>query len=269
MELEQIISSLEAMDPASRDRAIKMAMEQTKNMAWRPNPGPQTTAYFNEADELFYGGQAGGGKTDLVCGLALNEHQFSLLLRRTNKEASLLAERILAIKGDREGWNGQDHVLRLADSRRVDIGGVQHDGDEQKYKGSPHDLIAFDEVSDFAESQYRFIIGWNRTTSPGQRCRVVATGNPPTRPEGFWVLRYWGAWVDPNHPNPAQPGELRWYTTIAGEDHEVDGRGPHLVKGEKIVKIKSTASLNTKDMADYQKDIEIWAKQYGFVFNDE
>tara|TARA_R110002126_G_scaffold202696_1_gene350043 strand:+ start:631 stop:1017 length:387 start_codon:yes stop_codon:yes gene_type:complete len=41
------------------------------------------------------------------------------------------------------------------------------------------------------------------------------------------------------------------------------------VKGEKIVKIKSTASLNTKDMTDYQKDIEIWAKQYGFVFNDE
>jgi len=234
MRLEEIIESLEAMDPASREKAIKMAMDQTKSMVWRPNPGPQTDAYFCEADELFYGGQAGGGKTDVVCGLALTAHEFSLLLRRTNKEASLLAERVLAIKGDREGWNGQDHVLRL-DGKRIDIGGVQHDGDEQKYKGSPHDFIGFDEISDFTESQYRFIIGWNRTTTPGQRCRVVATGNPPTRPEGFWVLRYWGAWVDPNNPNPAKPGELRWYTTIAGEDHEVDGRGPHLVKGEKVV----------------------------------
>jgi hypothetical protein len=31
-------------------------------------------------------------------------------------------------------------------------------------------LWAFDEISDFSESQYRFIIGWNRTTIEGQRC---------------------------------------------------------------------------------------------------
>jgi len=90
----------------------------------------------------------------------------------------------------------------------------------------------FDEIADFSESQYRFIIGWNRSADPNQRCRVVAAGNPPTRIEGRWVIKYWGAWLDPTHPDPAKEGELRWYTTVDGEDREVDGPGPHLVGGE-------------------------------------
>jgi hypothetical protein len=116
----------------------------------------------------------------------------------------------------------------------VEFGGCQLEEDKQKYKGEPKDLIGFDEVSDFTESQYRFICGWNRSADKGQRCRVMAAGNPPTTPEGFWVLKYWGAWLDPTHPNPAKPGEIRWYTTIAEEDQEVDGPGPHLINGEEI-----------------------------------
>lgn len=116
--------------------------------------------------------------------------------------------------------------------RFVEFGGCQLEDDKQKYKGDPHDLIGFDEIADFTESQYRFIIGWNRSSDPDQRCRVVAAGNPPTRAEGRWVIKYWGAWLDPVHPHPALEGELRWYTTVAGEDREVDGPGPHLVGGE-------------------------------------
>src|SRR5205814_6502393 len=32
----------------------------------------------------------------------------------------------------------------------------------------------------------------------------------------------WGPWLDPQHPNPAEPGELRWFAMV---DHG-DGRGP-------------------------------------------
>jgi hypothetical protein len=80
----------------------------------------------------------------------------------------------------------------------------------------------FDEICHFTEGQFRTLIGWLRTDNPDIRQRVIAAGNPPTSAEGEWVKRFWGAWLDPQHPNPAKPGELRWYVTNEkGEDQEV------------------------------------------------
>lgn len=235
MNLQEVLEALSALPEGDRAKLAQEALEATKGQVFVPNPGPQTDAYFCEADELFYGGQAGGGKSALMVGLSLTEHKRSLLLRRTNKEASKFVEEIEDYLGSRDGFNGQKDQWRLADGRLIDIGGCQYEDDKQKYKGSPHDLIGFDEVSDFTESQYVFISGWNRSVDPGQRCRIVAAGNPPTTPEGLWVLRRWAAWLDPTHPNPAAPGELRWYTTGEdGSEIEVDGLGPHLVAGEMV-----------------------------------
>ncbi len=233
MSLKEIFAAFDVMPESRKAEVLRDVDRLVGGLMWYPNEGPQTTAYFSEADELFYGGQAGGGKSDLEIGLALTAHHRSLILRRTNKEALGLVERMTEVIGSRDGWSGQQGIWRLEHDATVEIGGCQLEDDKQRYKGSPHDLICFDEVSDFTESQYTFIIGWNRSTKPGQRCRVVAAGNPPTRPEGLWVLKRWAAWLDPTHHNPAKPGELRYYTT--GEDGleiEVDGPGPHLIGGE-------------------------------------
>jgi hypothetical protein len=123
---------------------------------------------------------------------------------------------------DDNGYNGQLQRWRL-DDRQIDIAGCEQD--KQRFKGDPHDLIVFDEGTDFLESQYRFIIGWKRSTDPKQRCRVIVASNPPTTAEGLWVVKYWGPWLDRTHPNPAKPGELRWFTTLKGEDREIDGPG--------------------------------------------
>lgn len=174
--------------------------------------------------------------SDLEIGLAINEHDRSLLLRRTNHEADGLIERMATILGTRDGYNSQKGIWRLPHNGYVvEVGGCQLETDKQKYKGNPHSLICFDEVSDFTESQYVFIGAWNRSANPKQRCRIVAAGNPPTRPEGLWVTKRWGAWIDPKHPNPAAPGELRWYTMgEEGVEVEVDGRGPHIIRGEEV-----------------------------------
>lgn len=232
MQLAEVLGALQGLAPAERAALEASALERTP--LWVPNPGPQTDAYFSEADELFYGGQAGGGKTDLVAGLALTEHRRSLILRRYGKDAISIAERVQEILGDAPYEFRQNPTTSLqVDDRKIDFGGCPEESDKQRYKGTPHDLIAFDEVSDFLKSQYRFIIAWNRSADPAQRCRVLCTGNPPTTAEGLWVIEHWGAWLDPNHPNPAKEGELRWYTTGAdGKDVEVDGPGPHFVEGE-------------------------------------
>lgn len=45
---------------------------------------------------------------------------------------------------------------RRLDNRLIEVGGCQILEDRQKYKGVPHDLICFDELSDFLEAQYTY-----------------------------------------------------------------------------------------------------------------
>ncbi len=243
--LAEILEALGALPEDEREALIAEAEEATRNLIWIPNPGPQIDAVECEADELFYGGQAGGGKSDLICGLALTEHEVSLLLRRQNTDTSALVDRLAEMKGNRDGIsNGTPKWCRVP-GHVIEIGGCLLEKDKQKYKGRPHDLIGFDEIADFTESQYRFIIAWNRSAKPGQRCRVICTGNPPTTPEGLWVLKYWGPWLDPKHPHPAAEGELRWYTTIG--DQDVECPGPELVEVDgEWVKPRSRTFIRSK-----------------------
>ena len=37
---------------------------------------------------------------------------------------------------------------------------------------------------------------------------------------------------------------------------------------ENVLKIKSTSQLNTKEMAQYQDNIQNWAMDFGFIFKD-
>ena len=197
---------------------------------WQPNPGSQTEAYFCAADEIGYGGEAGPGKTALVIGRSITKHKRSLVLRRTNNEAQGLLDEYEKTLGYKPNLDKRG-AFRV-DGRKVRIGGCQHEGDKGKYMGLPWDLVAFDQVENFLESQYTFIIQWCRSDDPEVKPQVIATLNPPTNPEGLWVIRRWGPWLDPHHPRPAKSGEIRWYTTIEDVDTEVDGQGPHIVPGE-------------------------------------
>jgi len=274
--LKEILDVLEGVPAEEEELLNAMVNESVKEQIWVPNPGPQTEAYFCKADELFYGGQAGGGKTDLGIGLALTAHTRSLILRRTSKEVNELVDRMEAIIGNRDGWGGiQAGVWRRPYGKLVALGGCNEEKDKQKYKGIPRDLYYFDEVSDFERSQYEFIIAWNRTVTKGQRCRVVCGGNPPTRPEGLWVVERWSAWLDPQHTKPAKPGELRWYTTSQDQEIEVDGRGPHWVDGREVYARSRTylpASLQDNpdlmNTTDYQANLDSLPQELRAAYRD-
>jgi hypothetical protein len=200
---------------------------------WLPQVGPQMMAYESEADILFYGGQAGGGKSDLLLGLALTAQQHSILFRRQSVQLVGLEERMTTILGSRDGYNSQTGVWRLSSGRVLEFGSVKEPGDWMKYQGRAHDAKLFDEICHFTELQFRSLIGWMRTDNPDVRQRVVCAGNPPTEAEGEWVIRFWAPWLDPQHPRPAKDGELRWYVTDEnGKDLEVAGPEPFGVGGE-------------------------------------
>jgi hypothetical protein len=205
-----------------------------RQVSWIPESETQWRAVLSRADELFFGGAAGGGKSDLIIGSACEMHQHSAIFRRTYPNLKEIMRRAREIIGDHAQENKSDKLWTWPDGRTLEFGAVQYEDDKKDWQGRPHDLKAFDEITEFTESQYIFITGWNRSTDPGQRVRVIATGNPPTDENGSWVLRRWAAWLDPNHPHPAQDGELRYYATIDGKELERESGEPFEHDGETI-----------------------------------
>lgn len=228
--IENLIGSL---SPDKRKKLASIPAIKERIGKWTPNPGPQTDAYDCRADILLYGGQGGGGKSDLGLGLAFTAHKRSLILRRKYANLSALTERAIQIHGSRDGFNGSPPpLLRTKDGRYIQFGANQHPGDEQDWQGHPFDLKYFDEATQFLESQIRFHLGWLRSTDDGQRVRAVLGSNPPLDADGDWIIGMFRPWLDITHPNPAKPKELRWFVTAPdGADLEVDGPEPVQLPG--------------------------------------
>lgn len=201
---------------------------------WQPFANsPQERAYHCEADIIGYGGAAGGGKTDLALGKALTQFYKPIIFRREYpqlKDVVMRGDEILDgaatfVSGTKSRWE-------LPNGRRVELGALQHEKDVIKYKGRPHDFICFDEAVDFTEYQVRFITGWLRTDRPDINPQVLLCFNPPTTPEGEWIIRYFAPWLDEDYAHPADDGELRWVITVDSVDQWVHGPEPVEVNGQ-------------------------------------
>jgi hypothetical protein len=202
--------------------ALELHHKKTIAIDWQPIPNsPQESALHCKADELFFGGGAGGGKSFLLLGLTIKYHARSIIYRREYPQLRGLIAASRKIIGDKGSYNGQEHIWKLNDGKTIEFGAVQYEHSVEKFQGVDHDGKFFDEITHFSELQYRTLAGWARTADPNQRVRVVATGNPPAGYQGQWVREYWGPWLDPNHANPAIPGELIWYVQDAGTSIEV------------------------------------------------
>ena len=232
---------LKLLTPAEQDLLGKLISGKT---LWMPHPDniPQMQAYVSEADVLYFGGAAGGGKTDLLLGLSMTAHRKSIIFRREYTQIRELVDRSTELLGHTKARYNQtsSRWAHIPGDRILEFGGVKQESDKEKFKGRPHDLKAFDEIPDFSESQFRFLSAWNRTTITDQRCRIVCAGNPPTHAEGEWVIRYWAPWLSENHPNPAKPGELRWFASLDGRDREVEDGSSFEYKGEQIRPLSRT-----------------------------
>lgn len=226
---------------------------------WQPNPdrngipNPQRLALESEADILGYGGAAGGGKTDLLLGLACTQHTHSVIFRQTNPLLRGIIERSKELynpEGEdhsKDSYNESLHRWVLDNGKRlIEFEHCQLEKDKERQRGRPRDFYGFDEATELSRTRFEFIIGWLRSTKPGQRCRVIMTFNPPSDESGNWVIDYFLPWIaylfpaEYQHPNPAAPGELRWYTTIDGKETEVESGEPFELDGEWIKPMSRT-----------------------------
>ncbi len=214
MNLDAIVNILNNSPKESAD-IIKSADFFWKDKPFIPTVGKQCDAYFSEADVLLFGGKPGGGKTALGCGLALNEHHRSLLVRRNFVDLDGVLHTLTNILGNSEGLTrGNRPKFAKANGGVIDFMGIGEDlGGKQ---GNPHDFIYIDEAAQIPENQFRMLMGWLRTDKKDQRCRIVLGSNPPLDTIGDWLIGYFAPWLDAKHPNPAKEGELRYFLPNEG-----------------------------------------------------
>lgn len=261
-ELRALLAYLTPKERAELDALLASAP------VWYPLPGPQLQAFESQADIVGYGGAAGGGKTDLIIGLALYKHQRALIVRREKAQTEGFVQRLIEILGTKEGYNGHKGYWRIG-HRLIEFGGLDNPGDERRWQGRPHDLLACDEVTEMREHQVRFLTGWVRTRDPSQPARAVMTFNPPTTTDGRWVVGFFGPWLDRKHPlYPTPPGELRWAAMLpdgcgGSADRWMDDAGAPL-RNQPFVVIDGRIRYDF-DPADFPPEAIIRPKSRTFI----
>lgn len=189
----------------------------------------------SEADIVGYGGAAGGGKSYLITGLAAAHHKRSAIIRPQKNQTRKFVQELTKMVGTRDGYSSQTSSWQLTtpdgEERFISFFGLDNPGDEEKQQGDDFDFKGYDEVTQMREQDIRYTLTWNRTDDPNQRVRAVLAFNPPQTAEGRWVVKFFAPWLDPNHPNPAEEGELRWFATVGdNEDFEVAGPQPFIIR---------------------------------------
>lgn len=116
----------------------------------------------------------------------------AILFRRTYADLSLpkaLMDRAREwLIGTDAKWNEQKKVWRFPSGATLNFGYIDHENDKYRYQGSEFQFVGFDEVSQFTETQYRYLFSRiRRLAGSTVPLRMRSAGNPPTTADGQWV----------------------------------------------------------------------------------
>lgn len=194
---------------------VRLAPKAKALPTWTPQDGPQREFYDSTADEVLYGGAAGGGKTSCVVALILkwvahSQYRALLLRRETPQLEGLLDEASRIYKRGNDGgarpfrasepaaeFNIVKSVWTFPSGARARFNHCQLDADAFNYQGHEYQTIVFDELTHFTEKQYLEIRTRNRSGVAGIPCYTRATTNPGG-PGHEWTFKRWAPWLDPS-----------------------------------------------------------------------
>lgn len=174
--------------------------DDSVEVIWEAQPGPQTALISCPVFEVFFGGARGGGKTDGVLGDFL-EHAdtygkdaIGLMIRRQRTELVETIERSKAIYTPL-GWtyHEQDKMWRAPNGARLRFAYLERDSDAEGYQGHSYTRLYFEEIGNFPSDRPILKLMATLRSGAGVPVGFRATGNPGG-PGHQWVrARY----IDP------------------------------------------------------------------------
>lgn len=200
-------------------------------LEWKPNPGKQEQFHSSWAFEVFYGGAAGGGKSESGLTEALRFIHVpgyrGILFRRTFPELAQqdgLIDRSRIYYPEVGGeYNKTDHLWTFPSGATIQFGHMEHVADKYKYKSAQFAYAFFDELTSFEEEQYLYIFSRVRTVAEDPLtgkvipARVRAGSNPGDIGH---------EWVNKRFREKLQSGEVKYFARIEDVDTEVDPSYP-------------------------------------------
>lgn len=178
----------------------------------------QRRAHRFEVGELMYGGAAGGGKTDYLIAEVLAlliefPGMAGAIFRRTMPQLDELGGityRLLdRLPQPAFGtYNAVKHTWQLRNGSRLRLAACARDADVTKYQGAEFGVIAFDQLEQFTEYQYTYLLHRLRQSgavaaamkAAGYTPKAIGSANPGGVGHG-WVKR---RFIDP-FPRGGQP----------------------------------------------------------------
>jgi len=163
-------------------------------IAWKPNPGPQTWALQRKEREVLYGGARGGGKSEagrawLIKPPYIANPRYQALVIRKNAvdltEWVSLARTFYKPLGAKLA--GNPPVIKFPSGATIWTGHLKDANSYEKYQGWSLQKILVEELTQIPrESDYEKLISSCRSTIEGLSAQVFATTNPGG-PGHVWV----------------------------------------------------------------------------------
>ncbi len=154
-------------------------------VAWTPQPGPQTAAITCPVPDIFFGGQRGGGKTDWLLGdYAEQASQYGkdahgILFRRSMPELEEVVKRSRAIYG-LIGWdyNEQKKTWSTPQGGTIKFRFLERDADAGLYQGHQYTWQGWDELTNWPAAEPVDELWATLRSAAGVPARRCSTGNP-------------------------------------------------------------------------------------------
>lgn len=147
--------------------------------------------------EALYGGAAGGGKSDALLMAALMFVDIpgysAILLRRTYTDLSLpgaLMDRADEwLGGTRAHRDSIKHIWTFPSGATLTFGNLERESDKYRYQSAEFQYIGFDELTQFTESQYRYLFSRLRRLEDSSIPLRMRSASNPGNIGHDWVKR--------------------------------------------------------------------------------